>query len=128
MKIMVFQWCDFLDIAQYLYSQGKMNTIPQEAAYRSAIGRAYYAAYCHSREYAISKLQFQPDMDDPVKDHTRLRIHLYKRGCPKEAKYLDDMRQWRNNCDYKNITFDASEITVTKSIEKAKNIASSLHL
>ena len=97
---MTFAWSEFLDIARFLQSEGANNSIPQEAAYRCAISRAYYSAFCHSRCYASARLQFNPTWTDD--DHRILRHHLWNRGMQTESQNLDRLRQWRNDCDYHN--------------------------
>lgn len=48
---MSFNWGDYLSLANALLT--KPNTPgPEEAAYRSAVSRAYYAAFCIARNYA----------------------------------------------------------------------------
>jgi len=46
---MVFQWGEFGQIAQNLYSFGQQNNRLCEAANRCAISRSYYAAFHHLR-------------------------------------------------------------------------------
>lgn len=123
---MPFAWSEFLDIARFLHTQGKGNTIPQEAAYRCAVSRAYYAAFCHSRCYAAAKLQYIPTGNDD--DHKFLRSHLRTHGLRSESDYLNRLRQWRNDCDYHNPTPTATETTVINAITQANLIVSALHL
>jgi uncharacterized protein (UPF0332 family) len=46
---MTFQWSEFGDIAQVLYTHGQKDKRLSEAANRCAISRAYYAAFHHLR-------------------------------------------------------------------------------
>lgn len=46
---MIFSWSRFVEIAEYLKKQGDANQIPQEAAYRCSVSRAYYGAYAMPR-------------------------------------------------------------------------------
>ena len=57
---MAFNWVDFIVIAKYLHTSGKNSQIPIDAAYRCATSRAYYAAFCHARDYATARLGFIP--------------------------------------------------------------------
>jgi hypothetical protein len=123
---MPFTWSDFLDIARFLHTQGNSNSIPQEAAYRCAISRAYYAAFCHSRCYASARLQYPPLGTD--EDHKFLRKHLWKHGLQNESNNLSRLRQWRNDCDYDNPTPTATETTVKTAITEAGKIVSTLQL
>jgi hypothetical protein len=94
---MAFDWRDYLKLAQWLQA----NTPPgisQEAAFRCAISRAYYAAFGHACNYATDYLGFAPRND--ADDHGRLRAHLKSRRRQKVSEALDRLRDWRNHCDY----------------------------
>ena len=70
-------------LAQWL----KTNTLPgisQEAVFRCAISRAYYAAFGHAFDYATSYLAFSPRND--VDDHGRLRAHLKQKKAAKGVR------------------------------------------
>jgi uncharacterized protein (UPF0332 family) len=123
---MPFAWSEFLVIARFLHAQGNGNAIPQEAAYRCAISRAYYAAFCHSRCYATARLQFVPQGNDD--DHKFLRKHLWNHGLQTESNTLNRLRQWRNDCDYHNPTQTATETTANNAITEADKIVSALQL
>jgi len=123
---MVFAWSEFLDIARFLHNHGNTAGIPQEAAYRCAVSRAYYAAFCHSRNYAATRMQYIPERSE--KDHKKLRLHLAQRGLPDVSRNLDRLRQWRNDCDYDNQTPTSTETTVLNAISRADHIVTSLLL
>lgn len=117
---MPFDWREFVDIARFLHSQGNSAAIPQEAAFRCAISRAYYAAFCHSREYACSVMGFpRGGMEE---DHTNLRSFFFQNKYYRVSRHLDRLRQWRNNCDYDNPTTIATDSNVTTAIQKAKEV------
>ncbi len=81
-------------------SSASAGTI-QEASRRSAVSRAYYAAFCHARNYARDKLLFHPTYE--AADHTSLRDHYNMQGMPDVAIWLQQLRGWRNNCDYRDM-------------------------
>jgi hypothetical protein len=94
---MPFDWSEYLALAQYL--QGQSNSeFSQEAALRCAVSRAYYAAFCHARNYARDHHGFKPYHNPD--DHPRVREHFRKLGNAKIAGDLELLRQWRNQCDY----------------------------
>jgi len=97
---MAFQWSDFLVIADSLHKSGKSAQLPPEAAYRCAISRAYYAAFCHARDYAALHLGFYPTKK--AIDHETLRKHLFRHGKGTISTKLDQLREWRNDSDYDN--------------------------
>jgi uncharacterized protein (UPF0332 family) len=95
--MMPFDWREYLDLARELAGlQG--SGYSQEAAERSAVSRAYYAAFCWARNYAEKNLGFQPE--GKPSDHAKLREHLQKKGYPELASGLNKLREWRNACDY----------------------------
>ena len=57
---MGFDWREYLILAQFLQGHSEIK-YSEEAARRAAVSRAYYAAYCHARNYARDKLNFVPE-------------------------------------------------------------------
>ncbi|MBF0411011.1 MAG: hypothetical protein HQM10_26945 [Candidatus Riflebacteria bacterium] len=54
---MTFNWQDYLDISKYLTMDDKL--IPsEEAKFRTAVSRAYYASFNSCREFAEKHLNF----------------------------------------------------------------------
>jgi uncharacterized protein (UPF0332 family) len=51
---MSFEWADYLDLARELAGQPAVPSTP-EAKRRSAISRAYYAAFCKARNHLRDK-------------------------------------------------------------------------
>jgi len=94
---MPFDWREYLDLARELAGL-RGHGYSQEAAKRSAVSRAYYAAFCWARNYAEKNLGFKPKRDST--DHVRLRNHLRNQGYPELASDLNKLRGWRNACDY----------------------------
>lgn len=70
---MSFDGRDFLNLARFLSGDANAR-FGQEAADRSAVSRAYYAAFWHTREYASVRLGYVPA--GTVDDHASLRAHL----------------------------------------------------
>ena len=96
---MAFSWAEFLELAEFL--AGNQASPPtSEAASRTAVSRAYYAAFCHARHYARSQLGYRPA--GTAADHTTLRRHLGVHGQFRIARRLDNLRTWRNLCDYED--------------------------
>ncbi|RLA98419.1 MAG: hypothetical protein DRG83_14520 [Deltaproteobacteria bacterium] len=94
---MAFDWREFLELAKDLVDRAGTN-YSAEAANRTAVSRAYYAAFCWARNYAESRLGFQ--RRSGVQDHERLRRYLTAQGKPQMASRLNRLRGWRNDCDY----------------------------
>ncbi len=96
---MRFNWREFLAFAQATATLSGVG-FSVEAAQRSAVSRAYYAAFCHAREYATLQLGYSPSYT--ARDHVSLRAHLRLHGLEPIAEMLARLRIWRNRCDYTN--------------------------
>jgi uncharacterized protein (UPF0332 family) len=97
---MSFDWSDFLKLAESLARAERASSL-EEAALRSAVSRAYYAAFCLSRNYARDRgriaLTGQARDHGIVKDYfkySRVRDHK------KIGTKLDRLRDNRNCADY----------------------------
>jgi hypothetical protein len=96
---MPFRWAEFLDLARSLHAQGA--TTGQEAALRSAVSRAYYAAFCHARNYARDKQGYRPSYDG--RDHHNVREHYRTRRVgTRVCRGLGQLLTWRRICDYED--------------------------
>ena len=96
----MFDWRDNLELARILGtgSPGTAVSVPiSEATDRCAVGRAYYAAFCHARAYATRHLGFRPI--GTAGDHGRLAAHFHAHGMRQVARALGRLRGWRNECD-----------------------------
>ena len=94
---MAFDWREYLTIAQYLQVQSS-SEFSQEAAHRCAVSRAYYAAFCHARNYARDCQGFILTRDG--NEHELVRSHFQHHGNMVVANDLSQLRLWRNRCDY----------------------------
>lgn len=117
---MPFDWKEYLLLAQFLERSGNQN-FSQEAALRSAVSRAYYAAFCHCRNFARDKQGFHPAYN--AEDHQNLPLQLKFSGMYKEARTLDRLRKWRNECDYEDeISSLRLSHILTQSLARAHNL------
>jgi hypothetical protein len=96
---MAFDWKTLLDLARQM-EHDAASAKSAEAHYRSAVSRAYFAAFCHARNYAESFLKYQAKQDE--RDHGSLRAHLKGKRRQGDADRLERLRQWRNEADYLN--------------------------
>lgn len=115
---MAFNWKEYYDLAKFLQGQTGSN-FTQEAAFRSAVSRAYYAAFCYGRNYAQDRLEFTPQRN--AEDHGHLIERLRDRKLGHIAQKLGRLRQWRNNCDYDDTVGDlppilAASLTYTQEV------------
>jgi len=114
---MAFDWREYLNLARYLVYGG--NGFTQETAFRCAVSRAYYAAFCYARNYARDQHGFSPTYKS--EDHWHVRKHFQDRGMTKVARKLDQLRQWRNSCDYDDTIAGVSSL-FTSAITRAQEV------
>src|ERR1022692_1085980 len=95
---MPFEWKRLVNVARQLEEQAGKDELNAEALQRSAVGRAYYAAFGHARSYAQSFLGYKVKGD--ADDHGALRAHLKRSRRGGDAQRLDSLRWWRNDADY----------------------------
>ena len=116
---MPFDWKQYLDLARELSQPTTSNAGTHDARLRSAVSRAYYAAFCHARNYSRDWLKFVPN--HTADDHGRLRAFLNdgkRRGI---ALKLDQLRQWRNDADYSDsVTSDLATMATYAVSEASK--------
>jgi len=103
---MAFDWQDFLQVAEFCH-KCETATPSREALCRTAVGRAYYAAFCSARDYATSKMSYTPTGNGD--DHTLVRAHYRQAGKRDVHKLLLQLYNWRCLCDYESggkVAFD----------------------
>lgn len=116
---MAFNWGDYLTLAKQIQSTtGSL----QEAAQRTAVSRAYYAAYGHARQYAISKLEFTSPRENP---HKALIDHYKAKGYLQISIILFNLRNNRQNCDYEK-TVTGLDTKTAQTIAAAETVLNSL--
>jgi len=97
---MRFDWREFLALAKALINF-KGEGFGEESAKRTAVSRAYYAAFCFVRNHEEKEGGFR--RTGGPEDHERLRIHLTEKGEEEMAETLLNLRKLRNRCDYKDV-------------------------
>jgi len=116
-----FGWRDFLVLANQLLDDAG-GKVP-EARLRTATSRAYYAAYCECKSYAVLNLGYVPSND--VDDHFNVRKAFRDHGREGDARDLRQLRDWRDRCDYEPQVPGICAMTVN-AIEKAKMLLARL--
>lgn len=119
---MAFDWKEYLNLAYFLEGLSETN-FSQEAAFRCATSRAYYAAFCHARNYARDHENFSPT--GTVAEHGLVRKHFREKGQIDIASKLEDLRQWRNPCDYDDVVGDLSQ-KLKSALQNAQEIIGKL--
>jgi hypothetical protein len=104
---MPFDWAEYLRLAQSL--NGDDAAVCEiEGRQRSSVSRAYYAAFCLARNFARDHYHFTPTYSP--QDHETIRREYAnaatalggedRRRISNVAIQLNNLRQWRNYCDY----------------------------
>ena len=119
---MTFNWREFLSVAEYLKDCND-DCASHGAFLRSSVSRSYYAAFCAARNYAEEKLGFIPTRG--AEDHKTLRECYKARNNTAISSKLDDLRKWRNDCDYQD-HIDGIEAISTNALKHARNVLGKL--
>ncbi len=123
---MTFSWSQFVEIAEYLRKQGAASDIPQEAAYRCSVSRAYYGAYRHAQNYAKDTGGYTPNEDGT--DHKKLREWFKDKKMGEISRRLGRLHQWRKECDYNEPFMSIPNLSkcVCESISEAGKVVAVL--
>ncbi|MEA2035094.1 MAG: HEPN domain-containing protein [Euryarchaeota archaeon] len=122
---MSFDWFDYINIAEILHSQGKGGEFEQ-ACFRCAVSRSYYAAFIFSKKYAETKDQnFEIDGGS---SHKRVIEYFTKNKNPRLqiiGEDLKNLKKQRINSDYKDEP-KFNSLAVENWIKTSKNIIEDL--
>lgn len=116
---MPFDWSEFLALARDVQRRAGAG-YSEEASNRTAVSRAYYAAFGCVRTFAESGLGFQSH--GTAADHTRLINYLQgDRRWISLANILRRLRGWRNQCDY-DPDVPGLQVLVTIALQDAEDV------
>ena len=118
---MAFDWQEYLLVTRYL--SGGSFPFSREAAARTAVSRAYYAAFHHALTYAVRHLRFEPQ--GRAADHGALMARFRERNMRPLADGLRRLRGWREQCDYDDEVANLPVI-LAAAMEQAESIRSRL--
>lgn len=119
---MSFDWAQYLFLAQDLAGLSPSVPPSQEARLRSAVSRAYYAAFCEARNVLRKKGRYTPAWDDNV--HTYVRDQFRRDPNPVYRKIGDDLNRLRidrNEADYSEVV-RRLPTTVRRDVELARRL------
>jgi uncharacterized protein (UPF0332 family) len=123
---MSFDWTDYLQFAEALALNPALPG-PEEAALRSAVSRAYYAAYCCARDLAAGRRELTPARLSS--DHTLIIDHFRLDSNPTRRQigtYLGRLRNNRNRADYDGTLRGAPAELALSSVQLARDILTGL--
>ena len=124
---MSFDWTDFLTLADALVRDPN-SPGPEEASLRSAISRAYYAAFCVARNFGRDKGEFTPTQTG--RDHWLVMNHFRSspnRNRRKIGLDLGRLYDNRTNADYDDILSGRQVALAQSSVAIAQNVLSALN-
>lgn len=91
----------------------------EEAIYRCVVSRAYYSAFCGSRNFARDHLEYVPSYT--AQDQITIREYFRGRGRYDVAGKLLDLLNWRRKCDY-NDDVQNIDVLTKNAIKRAFEI------
>lgn len=118
---MPFDWREYLRLAGFLHATAGAYT--EEAAWRSAVSRAYYGAFGRARNVAQARDGFVPT--GGPEDHDRLCDHFRARREDRLAQRLGRLRHCRNQCDY-NDDVERLAVMVAAAVATAQQVVDRL--
>ena len=118
---MVFDWSQYLVLAEELAEQ-KDN----EAALRSAVSRAYYAAFCLAREHLLNtNMLFRSRLHRPRLSHQTVWL-TYSRNVDRRIGMDGNrLRELRNLVDYEDVVPNLDN-AVRSALSMSRRILASL--
>ncbi len=124
---MSFDWNEYLKLAQELI--GKSSTpCNQEARCRSAISRAYYAAFCNARNF-LRDVDSDPRINGQGNVHSYVRDKFRRDPDKRRKKIGEDLHrllQERHTGDYEEREYPNPIITARFAVGLAEQIISNL--
>ncbi len=125
---MSFPWNEYLTLAETLLDN-RAAFAHEEACYRAAISRAYYAAYCAARNHALDNEGLI--IPNRRNKHQYVITH-YTNGRRKEQKVvgvnLGRLRTKRNRADYDNPNIDRVADLAQHALNESHQIFAQLRL
>jgi uncharacterized protein (UPF0332 family) len=123
---MSFNWFDFLTLADALLRTPSSPGL-EEASLRSAISRAYYAAFCSARNFARDRGEIAPT--GTGRDHQLVKNHFStspNRIRRKIGADLDRLRRRRNRADYTDVLVGRPVPLARSSVAMAQDVLNAL--
>jgi uncharacterized protein (UPF0332 family) len=123
---MSFSWADYLQLAETLTCAPRVPG-PEEAALRTAVSRAYYAAFCSARNFACCHEKLT--LTGEAEDHRRVRNFFYNSANPVWRQIgldLSRLRVQRNKADYDDQLSSQPGKMAEQSVQLARNVLAHL--
>lgn len=123
---MSFDWADYLKLAEALM-RDPISPGPEEASLRTAISRAYYAAFRSASNLAAGRGEIIPA--GLASDHGLVINHFQNATDPARQKigaHLSRLRGNRNKADYNDVFPGRLADTARSSVILARNVLAAL--
>lgn len=124
---MSFDWSEYLDLAQQLTGSSTTSVVGAEARSRAAISRAYYAAFCKSRNHLRDvdgkTIPTSGDSHRIVKADLKNSSDATRQSI---GKNLDRLRIERNKADYDDVLASVTS-TTSFALALAQSVVSDLN-
>lgn len=124
---MSFDWADFLTLADALVRDPN-SPGPEEASLRTAISRAYYAAFRAARNFGRDRGEFTPT--ETGRDHWLVMNYFRSspdRICRKIGLNLDRLYDNRTSADYDDVLAGRPVALARSSVAVARNVLNALN-
>ena len=124
---MSFNWTDFLTLADALVRDPN-SPGPEEASLRSAISRAYYAAFHVARNFGRDRGEFTPT--ETGRDHWLVKHHFMSSSVRTRQKIgldLDRLYDYRTSADYDDVLAGRPISLAQSSVAVARNVLNTIH-
>jgi len=124
---MSFAWTDFLTLAGALV-RDPSSPGPEEASLRSAISRAYYAAFRVARNLGRDRGEFTPT--ETGRDHWLVRQHFISSSDRTRQKIgldLDRLYDYRTSADYDDVLAGRPISLAQSSVAMARDVLNALN-
>lgn len=122
--LMSFNWSDYLTLAQQLAGKANISS-SQESRLRSAISRAYYAAFIQARNYLRDRM----GISIPLKNTHQFVISQFQNNTDPRYQEIGTglriLRSERNRADYKD-TVPRLPIVTRQTLRLAAKLISDL--
>lgn len=111
----MFDWNDYNIFSNSIISSSKLDTTLQEAYFRSAISRMYYAIYHKTCLYLISNGVNLKEVTDSKTSHENVIEKLSELGKYNASSFLGTLKDMRVTCDYReNLYINKNNFNIAK--------------
>lgn len=123
---MSFDWREYKNVAQWIHDNAVVSHLSEEACCRTAMSRAYYAAFQCVMGYAVERESFSESGRSD--DHGRLLAHFRGKGGSRARIYtsLERLRDNRLLADYSSELMGDPRKSSESSILEAQKVFDTL--